>query len=200
VLDRLVDAGVGRAIVNLHYRADVLAAHLAGRAAPAIVISDERERLLDTGGGVVRALPLIGPDPFLIHNSDSIWHEGATSNLARLFAAWDADRMDSLMLLAMRDTSLGYDGQGDFLMTQDGRLDRRPKNEASPFVFTGVSIAHPRMMEGAPQGPFSLNRQWDTAIARGRLFGVLLEGTWMHVGTPEALARAEELIEGKDHD
>lgn len=194
VLDRLQAAGVTRAVVNLHYLADILAAHLAARASPRIVLSDERDALLDTGGGLVRALPLLGDEPFVIHNSDSVWLERGVANLDRLFAAWDGDRMDSLMLLALRDTSLGYDGDGDFVMEADGRLARRPAGTTSPYVFTGVSIAHPRLLEGAPAGKFSLNRPWDGAIARGRLHGILLDGTWMHVGTPEALADAERLI------
>jgi MurNAc alpha-1-phosphate uridylyltransferase len=195
VLDRLAAAGIARAVVNLHYLADVLAAHLATRARPAIVLSDERDALLDTGGGVVRAMPLIGGEPFLIHNSDSVWNEGSVSNLARLFAAWDEARMDSLMLLADRATSLGYEGEGDFLLAADGRLARRPRGATAPYVFTGVSIAHPRLMAGAPAGPFSLNRQWDAAIRTGRLHGLLLDGRWMHVGTPAALQEAERLID-----
>lgn len=197
VLDRLADAGVARVVVNLHYLADVLEAHLKTCKRPAILLSDERDTLLDTGGGLMRAMPLIGAEPFVIHNSDSVWIEGAVSNLARLFGAWDGARMDSLMLLALRETSLGYDGSGDFLMADDGRLARRPRGETSQYVFTGVSIAHPRLMEGAPAGAFSLNRQWDRAIAQGRLYGLLLDGTWMHVGTPEALADAERLIDAR---
>lgn len=200
VLDRLSDAGVGRAVVNLHYLADVLEAHLRSRTKPVIEFSDERDALLDTGGGIVRALPLLGAEPFLVHNSDSVWLERRTSNLARLFAAWDESGMDSLMLLALRETSLGYEGSGDFLLAGDGRLARRPAGAVSPYVFTGVSIAHPRLLDGAPPGPFSLNRQWDASIARGRLFGLLLDGTWMHVGTPGALADAERLIDDRKHD
>jgi len=196
VLDRLSAAGISRAVVNLHYLADVLEAHLRSRTHPQIVLSDERGELLDTGGGVVRALPLIGAEPFVIHNSDSVWLETGVSNLERLFAACDPARMDGLMLLAQAATSLGYEGRGDFHLAADGRLARRAGSETSPYVFTGVSIAHPRLMEGAPAGRFSLNRLWDAAIAKGRLYGVLLEGTWMHVGTPEALADAEGLFHG----
>ncbi len=191
-------AGVARAVVNVHHCADKLEAHLKQRKKPEIVISDERGLLLDTGGGVVRALPLLGPEPFLIHNSDSVWIEGVGSNLERLFAAWDPDTMDSLMLLASGATSLGYEGSGDFAMDTDGRLSRRGERQMAPFVFTGVSIAHPRMFEGAPQGPFSLNKLWDTAIDERRLFGVRLDGLWMHVGTPEALIEAERWIESED--
>jgi MurNAc alpha-1-phosphate uridylyltransferase len=198
VLDRLAEAGIARAVVNVHYLADALEAHLRQRKKPQIVISDERRRLLDTGGGVKQALPLLGPQPFLIHNSDSVWIEGVGSNLERLFAAWDGGAMDSLMLLASAATSLGYEGPGDFAMGTDGRLIRRGERQMAPFVFTGVSIAHPRLFEGAPNGPFSLNRLWDGAIDKGRLFGVRLEGLWMHVGTPEGLIEAERWIESED--
>ena len=198
VLDRLAAAGVARAVVNVHYCADKLEAHVKHRARPEIVISDERQQLLDTGGGVVRALPMLGAEPFLIHNSDSVWIESVGSNLERLFAAWDPDAMDSLMLLATAATSLGYDGPGDFVMDKDGRLSRRGEREMAPFVFAGVSIAHPRMFEGAPEGPFSMNRLWDRAIDSGRLYGIRLDGLWMHVGTPEALNEAERWIDRED--
>ncbi len=195
VLDRIAHAGIGTAVVNVHYLADVLESHLAKRKSPRIEISDERGVLLDTGGGVVRALPKLGPEPFLIHNSDSVWIEGVGANLPRLIKAWDSERMDSLMMLASAATSLGYDGRGDFNMATDGRLSRREHGREAPFVFAGVSIAHPRMFEGAPAGAFSLNRLWDRAIDQGRLFGMRLDGTWMHVGTPESLADAEKRIE-----
>lgn len=198
VLDRIAGAGVARAVVNVHYLADQIEAHVAKRQAPQIVISDERALLLETGGGVVKALPKLGPEPFLIHNSDSVWIEGVGSNLERLFAAWDSETMDALMLLASAATSLGYEGQGDFVMANNGRLVRRGERQMAPFVFTGVSIAHPRMFEGMAPEPHSLNRPWDKAIAKGRLYGIRLDGLWMHVGTPEALVEAERWIESED--
>lgn len=194
VLDRLWDAGVANAVVNVHHHADKLEAHLAHRTRPKITISDERGVLLDTGGGLIRALPLLGTAPFVIHNSDSVWMEGPGANLDRLFAAWDGDRMDSLMLLAISAESLGYEGHGDFTMDADGALARRAEGRETPYVFAGVSIAHPRLFDNAPQGRFSLNTLWDRAISRNRLFGIRLDGTWMHVGTPEALVEAERLI------
>lgn len=194
VLDRLSAGGITRAVVNVHHMADQIEAHLAGRTQPAITISDERDALLDTGGGVVRALPLLGGKPFLIHNSDSVWIEGVGSNIARLAAAFDPERMDSLMLLALGATSLGYDGHGDFVMAPDGQLARRGEGKEAPFVFAGASIAHPRMFESAPEGRFSLNKLWDRAIANGRLYGLRLDGTWMHVGTPQAVDEAEQWI------
>jgi len=191
VLDRLAAGGIARAVVNVHHFAEQIEAHLADRTRPAITISDEREAVLDTGGGVVKALPLLGDGPFLIHNSDSIWVDGIGSNIARLVRAFDPERMDSLMLLALGATSIGYDGHGDFLMAPDGLLARRGERGEAPFAFTGVSIAHPRLFEDAPKGKFSLNLLWNRAIERGRLYGMRLDGVWMHVGTPGAVDDAE---------
>lgn len=196
VLDRLAKAGVKRAVVNVHHMADKIEAHLEGRRAPKIEISDERSARLDTGGGVAKALPRLGKGPFLIHNSDSVWIEGIGSNLERLMAAWDDQRMDCLMLLALSSASHGYSGRGDFAFESDGRIRRRKvEQELVPFAFTGVSIAHPRLFDGAPEGAFSLNAVWSRAIAAGRAYGVRMDGIWMHVGTPEALAQAEECLE-----
>lgn len=194
VLDRLATAGIKKAVVNVHYLADKIEQHLAHRAKPQIVISDERKNLLDTGGGVLHALPQLGKDPFVIHNSDSVWIEGLGSNLNRLLDAWDETTMDSLMLVAPLAASIGYDGRGDFQMDPMGRLTRQSGPKMAPFVFAGVSIAHPRLFKSAPAGPFSLNKLWNQAIERGRLFGLRLEGIWMHVGTPEALAEAEAAL------
>ena len=198
VLDRVADSGIKTAVVNVHHHADQIESHLKKRQRPRIVVSDERKVLLETGGGVRKALPKLGKEPFLIHNSDSLWIEGVEANLDRLVRTYDPERMDSLMLLALGLSSLGYDGRGDFLMSADGTLRRRPERELAPFVFTGVSIAHPRMFENTPDGPFSLNLVWDRAIEQGRLFGMRLDGVWMHVGTPTALAQAERLITGEE--
>lgn len=203
VLDRLAAAGVRRAVVNVHYCAEALEAHLAARAArgvgPSLALSDERGLLLDTGGGVRKALDLLGKEPFFAHNSDSVWIEedgapeqGAT--LARMIAAWDAGRMDALLLVAPRSGCLGYDGRGDFDIDEDGRLSRRRRDGTAGCVFAGVSILTPRLFAGAPDGPFSLNVLFDQAIAAGRLFGVIHRGLWMHVGTPEALDAAAARI------
>ena len=194
VLDRLGDAGITMAVVNVHYRADQIEHHVARRERPRVAISDERRLLLDTGGGVVRALPSLGEAPFLIHNSDSVWIENGSSNLKRLIDAWDEDRMDSIMLLAPTSSSLGYDGRGDFDLGSDSRLTRRPSNATAPFVFAGVSIIHPGMFKGESERPFSLNHVWDRAIAAGRLYGITLDGLWMHVGTPESLTDANAAI------
>jgi MurNAc alpha-1-phosphate uridylyltransferase len=196
VLDRHVDAGIERAVVNVHHKADLIEAHLKRRRLPRIEISDERDRLLDTGGGVKRALPRLGPKPFLIHNSDSVWIEGIGSNLVRLIEAWDDGRMDCLLLLALTSHSLGYSGRGDFTFEADGRIRRREEQEIVPFAFAGVQVGHPRFLDGSPDGAFSLNLAWDRAIAQRRAFGLRMEGTWMHVGTPDALAQAERVLAG----
>jgi N-acetyl-alpha-D-muramate 1-phosphate uridylyltransferase len=195
VLDRLADAGYERAIINVHHKADLIEQHLRARVAPRIEISDERSLLLDTGGGVKRALPRLGARPFLIHNSDSVWIEGVGSTLARLAAAWDDARMDCLLLLAVASASHGYQGRGDFSMESDGRIRRRRmEQEIVPFAFTGVSIAHPRLFAGCPDGAFSMNVVWSKAIAAGRAYGLRMDGVWMHVGTPAALVDAEQCL------
>lgn len=194
VLDRLAQAHIARAVVNVHYLADKLEAHLSSRKNPEIVISNERDKLLDTGGGVVRALSKIGSGPFLIHNSDTVWLENGSSNIESLITGYDAARMDSLLLLAPRKSSLGYNGAGDFHLEPGGRLRRRTTSETADFVFAGVSIIEPSMFKDESERPFSLNRVWDRALSTDRLFGIVLDGLWMHVGTPEALVEAEEAI------
>ncbi len=194
VIDRLLDVDVANVVVNVHYKADVLDAHLRARKTPKVKISDERDRLLDTGGGVRQALPYLGAEPFFIHNSDSVWIEGVGSNLQRMIARWEPEIMDSLLLLVPIARALGFHGRGDFWVDGYGRVRRRGKGEMAPFVFSGVSIAHPRLFDDAPEGAFSLNKLWDRAIESGRLYGVRLEGTWMHIGTPDALAEAERFL------
>jgi MurNAc alpha-1-phosphate uridylyltransferase len=158
------------------------------------VISDETEQLLDTGGGVAKALPLLGPDPFLVHNSDSILIDGMGDALDRLACCWDEARTDALLLLAPTTHAVGYDGLGDFEMEPDGRLVRRPEMRVAPFAFTGVQIVHPRLFADHPSGPFSTNLLWDRAIEAGRLFGLRHDGWWLHVGTPEARRLAERTL------
>jgi N-acetyl-alpha-D-muramate 1-phosphate uridylyltransferase len=194
VLDRLAEAGVRRAVVNLHHRADLIERHLRDRASPRVEFSDERAALLDTGGGTTKALPRLGPAPFLIHNADSVWIESVGSNLARLIDSWHEERMDCLLLLAPASISQGYLGRGDFALEADGRIRRRGEQEVVPFVFAGVSIAHPRLFDDSPDGAFSLNWLWTRAITAGRAWGMRMEGVWMHVGTPEALALAEQCL------
>jgi len=194
VLDRLADAGVTKAVVNVHHMADAIEQHLKGRTRPKIAISDERGELLDTGGGVVKALKALGEAPFFHLNSDTIWIEGVTPNLGRLAAMFDPAEMDAVVLLAATATSIGYEGRGDFVMAPDGRLKRRAEREVVPFVYAGAAVLSPGLFADAPKGAFSLNKLFDRAIEAGRLFGLRLEGTWMHVGTPAAIKAAEAAI------
>ena len=193
-IDRLMDVGVETIVVNIHYKADQIRTHLAARTDVEIVYSDETDALMDTGGGVAKALPLLGDEPFFTHNSDSIWLEGMGSTLANMVAHWDPENMDALMLMAPTVTSMGYDGKGDFEMDDSGRLMRREEARVAAFVWAGVQIVHPRLFDNCPSGPFSTNVLWDRAIETGRLFGVRHEGIWMHVGSPDGLNRAEELL------
>ncbi len=193
-IDRLVAAGVTRIVVNVHYRADMLREHLAQRRDVEIVISDETERLLDTGGGVVKAMPHFGGEPFFVINSDSIWVERGASALPAMQAAWEAERMDGLLLLADMATAMGYDGDGDFVLMPDGRAARARGRSEPPYAYPGVQIVHPRLFANAPYGAFSTNLMWDRAIAAGRLFGVTLDGVWLHVGTPQARDEAQAYL------
>jgi N-acetyl-alpha-D-muramate 1-phosphate uridylyltransferase len=193
-LDRLGEAGIETVVVNVHHFADMLEAHLRTRELPQVVVSDEREAVLETGGGVKKALPLLGQEPFITFNSDSIWIEGSQPNLPRLIEAWDPERMDILMLVAPSDTSVGYEGRGDFSMNPNGRLRRRREGETVPFVYAGVAIVKPELVAGTPDGPFSANHFYDRAIKRDRLYGLRLDGQWLHVGEPQAIAEAEECL------
>ncbi len=193
-LDRLADAGVERAVVNVHYLADSIESHLAGRKRPQIIISDERGSLLGTGGGIAKALPQLGGEPFFLVNSDTVWLDGVKPNFRRLGEAFDAATMDVLLLLAATAGSVGYSGRGDYAMEPDGRLRRRDENEVVPFVYAGAAILTPALFVDAPAGEFSLNLLFDRAGASGRLFGLRLEGLWMHVGTPDAVAAAEAAL------
>src|SRR5665213_1512919 len=181
-LDTLENAGVEKAVVNVHYLADLVSVHVARRKSPEIVVSDERARLLDTGGGIVKALPALGSEPFYLLNSDSFWIEGARPNLSWLADAWNDRSMDALLLVAPTVRTIGYHGRGDFRMDPAGRLVRRPEREVVPFVYAGAAILHPRLFEAAPAGPFSLNLLFNAAMEAGRLFGVRLDGLWFHVG------------------
>jgi len=193
-LDRLADAGVQRAVVNVHHLADALERHLAPRRRPQIVISDERGELLGTGGGVAKALPQLGEEPFFLVNSDTVWLDGVKPNFTRLAEAFDAKTMDGLLLLAPTTNSIGYSGRGDYAMLPDGRLRRRAEGEVVPFVYAGAAILAPALFAGAPTGAFSLTALFDRAGANDRLYGLRLEGVWMHVGTPEAVAAAEAAL------
>jgi MurNAc alpha-1-phosphate uridylyltransferase len=194
VLDRLAEQGVERTVVNVHHLADQIEHHLAGRDRPRIVISDERDGLLGTAGGVIKALPELGDGPFFHVNSDTIWIDGVKPNLGRLAAAFDPARMDALLLVAPTTSSIGYAGRGDFSMAPDGVLTRRGEREVVPFVYAGAAILTPAFFASAAPGPSSMSPLFDRAAEGQRLCGLRLEGVWMHVGTPEAVKAAEEAI------
>ena len=195
-LDHVAAAGVRKAIVNVHYLADVLEAHLAKRAGPPeIVISDEREQLLETGGGLVKALPLIDSDPFLSINSDNLWVDGPVDALGLLASAWDDERMDALLLVVPLARAYCHVGPGDFHMDALGKLSRRRSQGVAPFVYVGIQMLSKRLLEGdMPAGPFSTNLLWDRAIASGRLYGTVHQGLWFDIGRPESIRRAEDML------
>ncbi|HYJ81287.1 MAG TPA: nucleotidyltransferase family protein [Allosphingosinicella sp.] len=195
-LDRLRAAGVAKVVVNVHYLADALEAHLKNRVQDLeVIVSDEREQLLETGGGLVRALPLIDSDPFLVVNSDNLWVDGPVDSLRLLASSWDEARMDALLLLVPLARAHCHKGQGDFHMSSGGVLKRRKPTAVAPFVYTGVQMVSKRLLEGEmPEGPFSTNILWDRAIAKGRLFGAVHEGLWFDVGAPANIRKTEEVL------
>jgi N-acetyl-alpha-D-muramate 1-phosphate uridylyltransferase len=192
-LDRLAHAGVARAVVNVHYLADALEAHVTARKAPAVTISDERAQLLETGGGMVKASGHL-PDPFFALNSDNIWLDGPRSAFADLSARWDPAAMDALLLLVPHARAHSFHGPGDFHMDPLGQVSRRRDGRIAPFIFTGIQLVSHRLLRDAPEGPFSTNVLWDRAIAEGRLFGIAFTGQWFEVGTPAAIAPTEEAL------
>ena len=192
VLDKLAVAGVAEAVINVHYLPDQIIDHVAPRTRPRVIISDERDRVLGTGGGVVKALPLLCDRPFFLLNADTMWIDGVRSNLARLAEAFDPARMDILLLMAPTASSIGYTGRGDYSMLPDGALRKRREHQVVPFVYAGAAIMSPSIFAGAPNGEFSLTKMFDAANEQERLFGLRLDGVWMHVGTPDAVQAAEE--------
>jgi len=192
-LDKLKDAGIANAVVNVHYLADSLEAHLAEREHPKVVISDEREQLLETGGGIVKAEGLL-PDPFFCLNSDNIWLDGPVNAFAELSSFWDADRMDALLLLVTHKAAHNFSGKGDFHMDALGRLRRRQSGRIAPYIFTGIQLISKRLMRDAPEGAFSTNLFWSRAIDEGRLHGVAFTGQWFEVGTPQSIRPTEEAL------
>ena len=200
VLDRLADAGVERAVVNVHHFAEQIERHLAARTKPHIVISDERGLLLGTGGGVAKALPALGEAPFFHINSDTIWIDGVKPNLTRLAEAFDPTAMDALLLLAPTIGSIGYAGRGDFVMAPDGRLRRRGEREVAPFVYAGAAILTPALFAGAPAGEFPLTDLFERAAHAGRLHGLRLEGLWMYSWTCPAQATSQQTKTGSEEE
>jgi len=196
VLEKLRAAGVRKVVVNVHYLADALEAHLASRAHGLdVVISNERDLLLETGGGLVRAAPLIDADPFLALNSDNLWVDGPADTLKLLASHWDDAKMDALLLLVPLARALNHKGMGDFHMTRTGRLRRRQRSHVAPFVFTGIQMLSKRLLRDAPEGPFSTNILWDRAIEEGRCFGAVHQGLWFDVGTPKSISLTEAALQ-----
>jgi MurNAc alpha-1-phosphate uridylyltransferase len=195
-LDRLRAAGIHKVVVNVHYLADALEAHLKARASDLDVkISDERKLLLETGGGMVQAEPMIGADPFLVVNSDNYWVDGPADTLHLLASLWREEKMDALLLLVPQARAGNHRGSGDFHMTADGRLTRREKGKVAPFVFTGIQMISKRLLRDAPEGPFSTNVLWDRAIAANRCFGAVHQGLWFDVGNPAAIKSTERALQ-----
>lgn len=194
-LDRLADAGVAKAVVNVHYLADALEAHVTARAAPKVAVSDERALLLETGGGMIKAQDML-PDPFFALNADNIWLDGPNNAFAELSRRWDPDQMDALLLLVPHARAINFSGPGDFHMDALGRVSRRRDGRVAPFIYTGIQLVSHRLLRDAPEGPFSTNILWSRAIEEGRLFGLSFGGLWFEVGTPQAIRPTEEALLG----
>jgi len=196
VLEKLRNAGVRKVVVNVHYLADALEAHLASRAhGLEFVISDERKLLMETGGGLVMAEPFIDCDPFLALNSDNLWIDGPADTIKLLASQWDGAKMDALLLLVPQARALNHRGLGDFHMDRAGRIRRRERSHVAPFVFTGIQLVSKRLLRDAPEGPFSTNVLWDRAIEEGRAFGAVHQGLWFDVGTPQSIPMTEAALE-----
>lgn len=192
-LDELASAGIAKAVVNVHYLADALEAHVKTRQHPAVAISDEREQLLETGGGMIRAQDRL-PDPFFCLNSDNIWTDGPRNVFAELSRGWDPDEMDALLLMVRHHNARNYRGAGDFYLDPVGRISRRKPGRVAPYIFTGIQLISHRLLRDAPEGKFSTNVLWERAIAEGRLHGLVHTGEWFEVGTPEAIAPTEAAL------
>lgn len=192
-LDRLAEAGLSRAVVNVHYLADALEAHVAERTSPKVEISDERAELLETGGGMIKAQGKL-PDPFFCLNSDNIWLDGPRNAFAELSARWDDKRMDALLLVVPHKSAINFNGPGDFHLDSTGGVTRRKTGRIAPFIYTGIQLVSHRLLRDAPEGKFSTNILWDRAIEEGRLFGMPFTGEWYEVGTPDAVRLTEEAL------
>jgi N-acetyl-alpha-D-muramate 1-phosphate uridylyltransferase len=194
-IDKLRGAGIPKVVVNGHYLADQIEAWSKTVGQPATVFSNERDAILDTGGGIARALPLLGADPFFVLNADCFWLDGKEPALHRLQAVWNDTDMDCLLLLCDPAQTTGYDAHGDFVIDTEGRIvKRRSKEDANALAYIGAYLVHPRLFDGAPPSAFSMNKLWDKAMAQGRLFGLAHDGHWLHVGTVEAIKEAEDVL------
>ncbi|QDH35163.1 nucleotidyltransferase family protein [Porphyrobacter sp. YT40] len=194
-LDRLAEAGVSKAVVNVHYLADALEAHVLARKVPQVSVSDERAQLLETGGGMMKALPQL-PDPFFALNADNIWLDGPKSAFHDLSRRWNPDEMDALLLVVPHARAMNFSGPGDFHMDPMGRLSRRRDGRIAPFIYTGIQLVSRRLLRDAPQGPFSTNILWNRAMAERRLYGISFTGLWFEVGTPQMIRPTEEALAG----
>ena len=192
-LDRLAEAGVTKAVVNVHYLADALEAHLGARKTPAVTISDERGELLETGGGMIKAQERL-PDPFFCLNADNIWLDGPRDAFVDLSARWDTEAMDALLLLVPHVRALNFRGAGDFYMDPNGLLRRKVAGRIAPYIYTGIQLVSHRLLREAPEGRFSTNVLWDRAIEEGRLYGLPFTGQWFEVGTPQAIRPTEDAL------
>lgn len=189
-LDSLAEAGVRRAVVNVHYFPEQIVAHVASRRSPNVLVSDESDLLLDSAGGIVKALPELGGEPFYVLNADTFWIDAGQPALEKLAQAWQPERMDFLLLLADLDSATGHSGSTDFLIDDAGRLSRA-KGDPAGLIYAGAYIVNPEIFAGRPVGPASVNADFDAAIAAGRLFGLRMNGSWITVGTPDAIPLAE---------
>jgi MurNAc alpha-1-phosphate uridylyltransferase len=194
-LDRLAEAGIAKAVVNVHYLADALEAHVLAREVPKVTISDERALLLETGGGMIKAQPQL-PDPFFALNADNIWLDGPKSAFHDLSRRWNPDIMDALLLVVPHARAENFRGPGDFHMDAMGRLVRRRAGRIAPFIYTGIQLVSHRLLRDAPEGPFGTMLLWERAIAEGRLYGLSFTGRWFEVGTPQAIRPTEEALTG----
>lgn len=196
-MDQLAAAGVPRAVVNAHHHAPQMIAHMKGRQNPVVTISDETAQLLDTGGGLVKALPLLGNAPFFVFGCDTVTLDGPTPALERLARKWNSDELDVLMLVHPMETAHGFDSAGDFFVDTEGHLTRRGIATRAPYAYTGIQIIHPRILAGEKAVPFSMNKLWDKAIAARRMKGVVHDGVWIHVGTPDAVEKTDALLRAR---
>lgn len=200
-LDKLDAAGVETAVVNAHHFADRLESHLAGReGGPDILVSDERDQLMDTGGGLVKAAALLGADPVFVTNVDALWVDRDIAELDRLAADFDPAEMDFRLLLSPIGQNLGFPGKGDFHLAPDGRISRRGQGAGDLYAFAGVQVIHPRVLQGRTPEPFSTNVLWDEALNAGRAFGTVMDAFWMHVGDPDSRDAAENRLRSMSHD
>lgn len=193
-LDKFAAEGVEQAVINVHHFADALEAHTSQRRDIKVLISDERNELLETGGGLVKAAPLLGDEPILVSNIDAVWVDGDQSEMGRLAEAFDPERMDFLLALSPMGHNLGFDGVGDFYLNDDGRIERRGSRDRAPFAYAGFQILHPRVLKAQAIRPFSTNELWNTALGKGRIFGHPMKAFWMHVGDPKARELAENRL------